>query len=102
MTLTGCHDHSAVIVEGRQTEDRRSVSTIGFERVRFVDKGDLAVTTLGGAVHEEACRGSSCVRSLIRFDSCHFQRNRAAHGGAVFARDIDLVFRKCAFKQNEA
>ena len=101
LTFTGCHDHSAVVVEGRQTEDRR-VSTTGFQRVRFVDNGDAAFTTLGGAVRAGLCRGSSCGRSLLRFDSCHFERNRAANGGAVFAQDVDLTFRKCVFEQNEA
>ena len=47
--------------------------------------------------------GAACIREFnrLRFSSCTFQYNRAfKNGGAVYAKDADIIFNACHFADN--
>ena len=101
VTITGCHSHSAVQIESK-SEPTDSVIDVVFKTVYFVENGKGGGIEAGAATRVESCGKGSCVRPVVEFRRCRFDRNRAAIGGAIYATDSKIRINDSIFEENEA
>ena len=74
---------------------------VRFEDVEFIGDGSVAGDSRSAAVRAEA-HGTTDRPIELRFVSCRFERNSAAYGGSVFAKNARVRIRNCTFEGNTA
>ena len=101
LEFSHCRGHSAVVVEFPRGRDS-SRAVVTFRKVMFIDNAANHEGHRGGAVRATARKENALAVPKLRFLSCHFIKNQAALGGAVFAQDVDVSIRQSLFRNNSA
>ena len=85
------------------TQGGRKAWNVRFERVRFEGNGKQGEGVYGAAVslnvHDTASHNETC---FVHFTSCHFSKNRAALGGAIYVTDAHVYITNSTFDENRA
>eukprot|EP00210_Caulerpa_lentillifera_P003084 g2946.t1 len=101
LTLSGCNDGSAVIINGNQSR-RNNFLNVYFERVSFINNGRIHDFVSGGAINIHTCLEDSCITPVVNIQQCIFLENKAKAGGAIFGENCKLRISNSTFVRNEA
>eukprot|EP00210_Caulerpa_lentillifera_P004308 g4111.t1 len=99
MSLTGCSNASAVIVDGRNQLADAEISA-SFVNVGFIQNGKMDCHVTGAGVRIDSCRGNNCARPNVTVKSCAFEDNAAAVGGAIYGTNCEMRISESTFTNN--
>eukprot|EP00210_Caulerpa_lentillifera_P004303 g4106.t1 len=101
MTITGCTNASAVIVDGRNQSADAEISA-SFVDVGFIQNGKMDSNVAGAGVRIDSCLGNNCVRPKVIVTSCTFEDNAATVGGAIYGTNCEVRISDSTFTNNSA
>eukprot|EP00210_Caulerpa_lentillifera_P003083 g2945.t1 len=101
LTLSGCNDGSAVVIDGNQSRRNNSLE-VYFDRVSFINNGRIHDSVSGGAINIHTCLEDSCITPVVNIQQCIFLENKAKAGGAIFGQNCKLRISNSTFIRNEA
>eukprot|EP00210_Caulerpa_lentillifera_P004309 g4112.t1 len=101
MTLTGCSNASAIIVDGRNQSADAEISA-SFVNVRFIQNGRMDSHVTGAGVRIDSCLDNSCARPNVTVTSCTFEDNAAIVGGSIYGTNCEMRISDSTFTNNSA